>query len=273
MKYLELFLIIFALVSCNRDNNDTLYKKLQGDWLYNNVENSTYFISIRDSLFFGWELYNDYERFYIHEDTLKIPSYESYFVLSRVTDKYIWIKDAKYEKDLPIFYKTDKFYNSNIILNNLEIRFVNYWYRGLTDWSLHINRDKECFLKVCFTKKNRKIKNPLPYTKGNYFINLKEREFNLLQDKLRKVPLERIDDKYISENYELYNFCTVLCEIKYNLKNSKDVKTLKFIAQGDNIIPNYLGVFVNYLNKLPALINFKESEEVDKFKLHSVLIK
>ena len=268
------FLILSSILifsSCNKNKNEILINKLQGDWIYNNEEDG--FISIKDSHLFQWEYSNDFEPFFIKNDTLIAPKYKTRFTISRVTDKYIWIREQKSKEDIPLFLSTNTFYNSNLKIISIEIRFKNFINHGLLDWSIYFNKNMDCFMKIDKVR-HRNLDAPLPYSKGIYYHKLTPIEFAYYQNKFRNIPLNRVKKEYVSENYTQERTCygtstdVIFCEFEFGYKNSDKIKRLDFIVKGSECLPGYLGVFILHLNKICNTINFNETSRKYEFKFY-----
>jgi len=273
MKYISLILIVLSLTfSCFDNNQEKIYQKLQGDWLYNDIYNSNQFISFRNKKFFAWDYQNEFSSFYLTKDSIIVPFYNFRLKYLKVTDKYIWINDNG--KEFPLLFNTNIFCNKDIKLKSIEIRFINFWHRGLLDWGLYFDENLNCFLKVERTYKSKQIENPLPYEKGNYFARLTPATFEFYQNKFRNLPLELIDDLYKSEDYDPDGSCVkhddffVEFNSSYSFTNSDKKREVHFVSQGMNNIPGFLNVLILHLNKIHDFVSFSSTNNLFDFKYY-----
>lgn len=258
------FLILFPIIlfSCSDNESDILYRKLQGDWIYHNVETNS-FISFKDSLFFGWEYYNEFKPYFIYDKVINIPSYQTTFNFSRVTDKYLWILDEETKKENPIFYNTNIFHNNEIKLKNIEIRFHNFWHRGLVDWAIYIEDNQDCYLKIKNTSYNKKIENPISFEEANYFTKLTKSEFEFYENKFRNIPISKVESEYFSK-FE-YDNGKIDFSSSFSIVSDSKIRHLNFTSHGFEGLPSFLAVFVIHLNKVHDFIKFDKSDKSYEF--------
>jgi hypothetical protein len=258
-------------MSCGEDKTDKIINKLQGDWISITYDN--HFISFRDSLCFWPEHYTDFMQYFIKNDTILVPARNIKFNFLRITDKYIW--GIENGKEIPLFINTRSYHLSNLKLISLEIRFHYFWQKGLYDWALYIDDNLDCFMKVdSVLQKHRRIKNPLPYPKGLYYTKLSLPEFEFYQDKFRNIPINKIKQEYISDNYSNYSRwmftdrTAVFLECKYRIEGNNDIKKVNVIVKGFEGAPGILGAFMIHLNKIHSYIKFSETTKTHDFKFY-----
>ena len=273
MKSIFQFLFLFLFVfSCSDSNKNDINQKLQGDWLYNDIYNSNGFISFRNSKFFTWDYDNEFKPFYLLEDSIIVPSYNFRLKYLRVTDKYIWVSNDG--KEFPLFVNTKINYKNNIKLLSLEVRFINFWDRGLFDWGLYFDENLNCFLKVERVKIYKQMKNPLSYNKGIYYAKMSASVFDFYQNKLRNLPFELIKEEYISEEYNPGGSCIkhdeffVEFHCRYAFTNNDEKREINFISKGLNNIPGFLNVLVVHLNKVHDFMEFTSTDNKFDFKFY-----
>ncbi len=277
-KIISLFLLL--IVSCNNEPSmsDKVYSGIQGDWFYHNTS-TPYFLSIKDSLLFRGEHIDSFETFRIKNDTINLINSKVRYCFSKITPKYLKIIDKNSGKEIPVFISSEIFRDEMITLRGLEIRFRTD-YRGLLDWGIIIDEDFNCFIKIKLTKKSPYIKNPFNLSQGVYKCEFNELDFEFFQNKVRNVPLDSLKTSYHSDHFGYHSgdFCfngnydraIIFLDIHYSFLKSTEIKTKSIIAKGYEGIPPFLGVFINYLNKISSFVKFSgDTTSFNEFKFYS----
>lgn len=272
-----IFILVFLIISCNENskNSKRLYDAVQGDWLYHNYQ-TNFFLSVNDSLLFNGEHIKNFEKFIIVRDTIKLTESKYFFHFSKVSPKYLRITN-KEGKEIPLFVSSKIFNNTGILFKGVEIRFFQD-YKGLLDWGIIIDKEKKCFIKINYTKSNKYINNPFAdFEIGNYKSSFNESDFNFYQKKFQNVPLDSLQNLYVSPNFSYGGSCVgpidigiVFIDLYYSYTNDSSIRTKRIICKGYDSIPPYLGIFINYLNKIDNFVKFKRDTVLSpQFKFYS----
>lgn len=273
-----MFLILVLIASCNNELNlsDKVYSDIQGDWLYTN-SSSPQFFSIKDSLVFWGEHIDSFKTFRMKNDTLDVINSDIDFHFSKITNKFLKNIDKKSGEEIPVLITSNIYRDDMITLRGLEVRFKND-FRGLLDWGMVIDEDYNCFIKIEFTRRYAYIKNPFDVSKGIYKYEFNKSDFEFIQNKLRNVPFDKLKNRYISDRFgygggciiDGYDQAIIFLEIKYSFLNSTEIKTKRIFAKGFEGIPAYLGVFINYLNKINTFAKISDDKTTfDNFIFYS----
>ena len=257
----------FLFNSCNSENRDSYYNRLEGDWISTKYENL--FWTFKDSLMLG-ECEEIFTKYFISRDTLFIPAYKSRTPVVRITDKYIRSIDYKTKDTIPLLYSTNVYYTKNIILNNLKIKFTGDGFRGLVDWSLYLDKYLNCYFRLeKYWNINRKrIPLALPYNEGNYFTNISKKEFDYIQNKVQRIPFGQLKQNYFSErsyDHQRYVDTIIELEIEIGFKDSKELKKIQINSEGLQGLPAIAGVLINYLHQIHFFVDFKPTDQKNIF--------
>jgi hypothetical protein len=274
MMGLSLVLLI-SLISCRENNSERILKTLQGDWI-STVEDK-YFISFRDSTYFNGDQYEEFEQLIFRNDSIFTDNGYLYLSDARITARYLWGYNEELKKEIPSLKNTRIYQDENIKLKSLEVRFVNFWLRGLTDWALYLNEDLDCFLKVENTNINKRINNPLPYPEGLYYSKISPSDFEFFQEKFQNIPLSKVKKEYRSEDYSTGSSCVgpfdrtqLLFKCRFGFKDRDEIKTLFFHVRGfRHALPGHLSALIFHLNKIHDFINFGVTDKLHPFEFYS----
>ena len=258
-----IILTSFLFSTCNSENRDSYYNRLEGDWISTNYENL--FWTFKDSLILG-ECEEIFTPYFISRDTLFIPAYMSRIPVFRITDKYIWSIDYKTKDTIPFSYSTNVYFTKNILLNNLKIKFTGDGFRGLVDWSLYLDKNLNCFFKLekYWNINRNRIPLALSYNEGSYFTNISKKEFNYILNKVQRIPFGQLKQNYFSErsyNHQRYVDTIIELEIEIGFKDSRELKTIQINSKGLQGLPATIGVLINYLHQIHFFVDFKPTDQ------------
>ncbi|QQS36161.1 MAG: hypothetical protein IPM56_18295 [Ignavibacteriales bacterium] len=272
--YISMLIILISLLFASCDNNQSdkwLKQKLEGDWIIPLDDHSSGFISFKDSLtIFFYE--SDCQPYYLNKDTIVIkdPGYQGYLKLPflKVTDKYLWLKDSRLGESRPC-PSTYNFYNKQLLLENVEVRFTDRGFHDYLSSTLYISDTKESYLKISY---NKKVNFGIGkfFDKGEYFSKLNEKEFNSIQNKFRTIDVSEL------KNYYHSGFGSICGEpaliqilINYCYTYDDKIKTINIFSRGFEGMPIRLGILIKYLHQIYHFVKYEPTNNTHNFEIES----
>lgn len=265
-----LLIILTFLTSCSNNRNDEIAKKLQGDWIPNNIDKG-YFLSFRGNMVSDSD--NEFTRYYIKDDTIIIPkgwiNSTSKMSFNSVSNKYIWFTYTwKGKTDLYPYVNANTNYNETIILKDIEIHFRNDFYFGLNYWAIYLNDSLDCFLGAFYIRNRGKGRPTVPGEKGTYYSKLTMKEFEFIQKKVRNINLSSLKDTYgtFESNMMHYDPPVIYLLIHYRLKDSNEIQEVKLRFIDYENSPTTVAILINYFHQLHYFYSFKPATITHNFK-------